>query len=157
MLKNIQRLIATVFQNRSLILSNAASGTHEKGAISFKAASAISQKYCFGALTSNANEIDLAGIGSSTRAIAVISDEADAAGDFVNASVIGATGSTMQVTAGASISIGDTITADANSLGVPVSAQSAGTYYVYGIALSAAAAGELVEFAPITGATETVA
>jgi len=155
-MKLLQTLLS-VLQNRSTILCNTAAGTHANGAVSFTAATAIDQKYCFGALTSNAGEIALAGSGLSTRAIGVISDEADQAGDYVNTSIIGATGSTMKVTAGGAIAVGDMLTSDADSLAVDVAEQSAGTYFVYGIALTPAAAGELVEFAPIAGATQTVA
>jgi hypothetical protein len=141
------------------ILSNVAEGTHPNGNLTYTASTAISSKYLFGAQTTTARQIALAGSGNTstgTRAIGVVTDEADSAADPVNVQILGSSGSTMKALAGGTIAIGSTITSDSSSMAVAVSAQSAGTYYVYGIALNAAAAGDYVEFTPVVGVTQTV-
>lgn len=144
--------------NETIILSNVAEGVHAQGNITYSAASVISSKYLFGKQTTSANQIDLAGSGntsSGARAIGVITDESEAAGDPVNVTVLGASGRTMKVQAGGTIAIGDLLTADSTSKAVAFSAQATGTYYIYGIALNAATSGGLVEFAPVAGVEKT--
>ncbi len=150
----IKQILKAMASRRTLILSNVATGIHAGGNITYLASAAISSKYLFGAAASTEGQIALAGsanTSSGKRAIGVITDEADAAGDPVNVTILGAAGATMKVTAAESITVGSLLTSNSASKAVKLSGQSAGTYFVYGIALTAAAAGELVEFAPTPG------
>ena len=154
----IKQLLNRMFM-KTIILSNSADGTHADGKMSYAAQAAISNKYCFGKLTTTAGQIALAGSGNTStgaRAIGVISDEADAANDYVGVSIIGE-GGTLKALASGSIAIGDFITSDASSQAVSFTAMSggAGTFYIYGIALTAASAGDRVEFVATPGLTQT--
>ncbi len=156
MLKTILHWIRS---HRTVILSNVAPGIHSGGNKTYLASTAIASKYLFGAAAATEGQIALAGSAdttSGTRAVGVITDEADAIGDPVNVTILGAAGATMKVQAAETITVGALLTSNSASKAVKLSTQSAGTYYVYGIALTSAAAGELVEFAPTPGLTQTV-
>lgn len=125
-------------------------GTHSEGNITFTAATAIKERYLFGALTNGATiKVSPAGAGNKTRAIGVITDSASA-GDPVNMQVMGSNAGTMKVLAGSSITAGDLITADSNSRACSYEASKTGSFFIYGIALSDASAGECVEFTPVS-------
>lgn len=145
---------------KRIILSNAVQdGIHEPGRVTFNAAAAITSKYLFGKLTSNTNEIALSGssnVSTGARAVGVITDEADAAADPVSVSLMGATGGTMRALAGGTFAVGDLVTANASSQAVTFASQPASaTYYIYGIAITPATSGTLVEFIPFAGVTAT--
>ncbi len=143
----------------TLILSNVAEGVHAEGRMTFTASSAISAKHLFGKPGSSAGQIALAGSGNTStgsRAIGVITDEAEEIGDAVSVSLMGASGSTLRALAGGAISIGSLLTSNTDSKAVDVALQSTGTYYVYGIALNAASSGGIVEFIPCVGVTQSV-
>lgn len=137
------------------IASNVAGGTHD-GNVTRLAESPLASKYLFGALGTTDTDITAAGSGDTTRAIGVITDEAASAGDPVNVALLGAVPGTQLALAGATISAGDQLTADANSRAVSATTQPAATYHIYGIALKDTAAGELVEFVATPGHTLTV-
>lgn len=145
---------------KTLILSNAiADGIHEPGRVTYTAAAAITSKFLFGRQTTTLGEIALSGSSNTStgaRAVGVITDEAEAAGDPVSVSLIGATGSTLRAVAGGNIAVGDLVTANASSQAVSFASQPASaTYFVYGIAITAATSGTLVEFIPTPGLTQT--
>lgn len=143
---------------KNLIIANTSpAGTTPGGQRTYLAEAAITSKFLFGQQGTAANEINLAGSGDTTsgaRAIGVITDEGGEH-DPVNVALLGATGSTMKVTAGGSISVGDLLTSNADSKARDYSDLTAGTYHIYGIALTAAASGELVEFLPTIGLEKT--
>ena len=155
----IKQLIKHLMR-KSLIMANvAADGIHGEGRVTYTAAAAISTKFLFGKQTTNAGEIALSGssnVSTGARAIGVITDEADAAGDPVSVSLIGATGSTMKVLAGGTFAIGDLVTANSSSQAVSFASQpTSATYYIYGIAIAPAVAGDRVEFVPTPGLTQS--
>ena len=156
MLKNIIKRI----MRKTMILSNVVpDGTHGEGRVTYTAAAAIATKFLFGRQTTNVGEIALSGSSNTStgaRAVGVITDEADAAGDHVSVSLMGATGSTLKVLAGGNFVVGDLVTANTSSQAVTFASQpTSATYYIYGIAITPAAAGERVEFIPTPGVTAT--
>lgn len=142
-----------------IIAANAApTGVTPSGQRTYLAENAITAKHLFGKQGTAANEIDLAGnsvTDTGSRPLGVITDEG-AADEPVNVALLGATGSTMMVTAGLAISPGDLLTSDGSSTARPLAERVPGTYYIAGIALTAAAAGELVEFLPTPGLEVTL-
>lgn len=145
---------------KTIILSNVVpDGIHGEGRVTYTAAAAISTKFLFGKQTANVGEIALSGssnVATGARAVGVIGDEADAAGDPVAVSLMGATGSTLKVLAGGTFVVGDLVTANSSSQAVTFASQPASaTYYIYGIAITPAASGERVEFIPTPGVTAT--
>mgnify|MGYP001213454239 CR=1 FL=1 len=156
-------MLKKIIQNlmrKSIILSNTVpDGIHGEGRVTYTAAAAISTKFLFGKQTANVGEIALSGSSNTStgaRAVGVICDEADAAGDHVSVSLMGATGSTMKVLAGGTFAVGDLVTANASSQAVTFASQpTSATYYIYGIAITPAVSGERVEFIPTPGVTAT--
>lgn len=151
-------LIRTLWE-RPITFSNVASqGTHEGGCLTVKAVEPIGMRYVFGSLDADGKYVSVASLGKTdhARAVGIITDEADAADDFINLQVLGAGSSTLVVVAGSDIEAGQLLTSNADGKAVPVNAQEAGTYFVYGIALRSAHEQELVEITPVVGVEKTI-
>ncbi|MDR1255771.1 MAG: DUF2190 family protein [Puniceicoccales bacterium] len=124
---------------KKLILSNGAEGTHA-GNITKAAETPIPQKYLLCKLNSDGT---VAISGAADYPIGVATDEAEAAGDFVNVALLGAS-DTVKILASEAIPAGEIVVADSGGEVKALPAAS-GTYYQVGIALNAVNANKLVE------------
>lgn len=145
-------------KNNTIILANCAHSTRAGGNTTYWAQTAITQRFLFGALGDEDTHIAIAGgakVGEHKRALGVITDEAEGVSDLVNVQILGSNDSTLQVLTGADIQAGDLITCDGSGKAVPLSAQEAGEYFIYGIALKTTKKGRTVEFTPTAGLEKT--
>lgn len=129
----------------TLCLANIGEGQHE-GNITKRSDAVIASRYLLAKIGSDANHVNLAGVGDIP--LGVITDEAAAIEDIVNVALFGASECTLKVQAAAAIAQGDFVVAGAAGQirTLPV---AAGTYYIIGRALTAAAAqGDIVEIDP---------
>jgi hypothetical protein len=132
--------------SRYVTAANAvAAGTHAEGNVPRLLESAAASRYLLAIQGTAATEVDIA--GADAVPLGIITDEGSA-GDTVNVQMLGAGAGTMLVLAGGDVSPGDSLSCGANGKAVDASAQAAGDHPVFGIALTAGADGELVEFAP---------
>lgn len=124
---------------------NIAEGTRA-GSFTAKAAAAITSRYLLVKPTTNKLEVAIA--GASDFPIAQVDDEAAAAGDLVNANLLGLSDRTLLMVASEAIALDDEIYTAANGK-VQDLPTAAGTYYKVGRPLSTASAdGELIEVIP---------
>ena len=91
-------------------------------------------------------------VSGGTNALGVITDGGAAESDVA---ILGAFAGTLRGKSAGTIAVGDKLVVDSNGK-VKALPSAAGTYTVVGIAIEAAAADELVEFAPLTPAAVTV-
>ena len=92
-------------------------------------------------------------LSGGTNALGVITEGGAAESDIA---VLGSFGGILRGKASGTIVVGDKLVVDSDGK-VKALPATAGTYTVVGIALEAAVADELVEFAPLTPASVTVA
>lgn len=134
--------------------SNAAAGTHKGANVNRFASAAIGTKYLLG--KKGAGDLDIAVCSvAGERSLGVITDEARAAGDEVNVAMHGGADGSRLVRAGGNIAVGDELTSLANAKAQKLPA-AAGTYWIFGEALSAGADGDLIEYAPCKAQPRTV-
>ena len=139
----VQFVGSAVAKFRAPCFANIAEGTHER-AINLLTDAAVSTRYLIGKFGTDASHVAVA--GTADIAIGVITDEADAAEDSVAVALLGSTGETRKAVASAAIAAGAFITSAASGK-VRTLPTAAGTYYILGIALTAAAAdGDVIEF-----------
>lgn len=106
----------------------------------------VSSRYLLGKIGTGPSNIAIA--GAADKPIGIITDEA-AVGDIIDVDFLGSARETKIMVASAAIAAGDFLMPAANGQVATLSA-SAGTYYVVGRALkAAAAAGDLIEVDPI--------
>ncbi len=129
-----------------IALANIAEGTHLDGKVTYLADAALSTRHLVGKIGSDASHV--AACGTSDIPLGTITDEATAAEDPVSVSVFGAAPGTRRGVASAAITAGDMVVPAASGK-LRTLPGSAGTYYICGRALTAAAAdGDVIEFAP---------
>lgn len=130
-------------------------GTHQGGRVTRFAEAAIGTKYLLGKKGTGDRDIAVCSVAGE-RSLGVITDEAKAAGDEVDLATHGGADGTRLVRAGGNIAVGDELTSLANAKAQKLPA-AAGTYWVFGEALTAGADGDLVEYAPCKAIPRTVA
>ncbi|OAM89337.1 DUF2190 family protein [Termitidicoccus mucosus] len=137
------------FCHRRLVTAcNIAEGTHA-GRITKFAGAAIGESYLLGKFGADANHVVPA--AAADKPIGVITDQAEAAEDPVNVSLLGSSDTTILVRAAGEIAAGSYVVPAAAGR-VQALPAAAGTYILVGRALTAAAAaGDLVEIDPIAG------
>lgn len=126
--------------------ANIAEGVHGDGQITKLADAAFTARYLLAKIGSDIGHVALA--GTADVPLGVITDEAAAAEDLVNVSLLGASLGTQRMVASAAITAGDLVVSAASGKirTLPV---ATGTYHIIGRALNAAAAdGDVVEIAP---------
>lgn len=128
-------------------------GIHHEGKKSFKLANTVRSGKHFGLLIGD--KVDLAGNGSINRPVCVIND-CGSVGDDVIVHIFGSNASTMEVSAGGDINVGDLITSDQYSRAVNIADLGAGTYNICGVAVSNALPGDYLEFSPTLGLEKTI-
>ena len=135
-------------------LANIAEGTHE-GAVTYKADAVISTRFLLGKIGTDSAHVNLA--GAADIPIGVITDEASEIEDGVNVNLLGSSKSTQKMVAGAAIAAGAFVVPTAGGKVITLPA-SAGTYYIVGRALGAAAADDdEIEVDPIPCVQRVVA
>ena len=92
-------------------------------------------------------------VSGGTNALGVITDGGATESDVA---ILGTFAGTLRGKASGTVAVGDKLVVDSDGKVKPLPA-TAGTYTVVGIALEACVADELVEFAPLTPASVTVA
>lgn len=144
-----QRAMQWLFAPRScyggsrLVACNIAEGTHE-GAINKLTDAAITTRHLLYRRGSDDNHIAAAAASDTLAPIGTVDDEASAAEENVAVQILGK-GSTKRMVASEAIVIGDEVWTAAGGK-VQDRTASAGTYWIVGIALSAAGAdGDIIE------------
>lgn len=141
-----------------LIASNSTTGAYSEGNMTFTAESAFNERYLFSHIHSGkkASPAGKGDVASGKRALGIATDIASV-NQPINVQIFGSNASTMKVVAGGTITAGDFLTSDAASKAINYqTATAAGTHFIYGIALSDAAPGQLVEFTPTPGLEKTL-
>ena len=131
-----------------LIIANSSVGTHA-GNITKPAHGAISTKYLLGTLGEPVSgESSIAICGSTDLPLGVITDEAASQGEFVNVALLGGS-DTLLAVANSVVTEGSIlIPADGGKVSpLPGAGASDAIHVVIGVALTAAAANQIVEFA----------
>ncbi len=128
---------------------------HLTGNITKKATAAIAIRYTFVKFGADVDHIAVA--GTADIAIGSCTDEPSAAEETCNVAIHGATQGTLSVTASGVIAIGDFIVTDTGGKARSFTGLGAGTYYLQGRALTAAAADlDVIEYAPIPAVQRVV-
>ena len=121
-------------------------GTHHGGKLSRYAASAFTARHLLCKI--GADETHVALCGAADIPLGLCDDEAEAAEDPINVVALGSSEGTLKARASAAIALGAMVVPDANGK-VRTLPAAAGTYYIIGRALTAAAAdGDELEIAP---------
>lgn len=137
--------IVSRFGKAPAIAANVSQGIHA-GHVTYLADGAIAAKHLFVEVGSDASHVAVCNAATDIP-LGVVTDEAPAAEDPVNVALLGSASTTLRAKAGANISAGAFLTTadDGEAVALPT---AAGTYYIVGRAITAASAGELVEFDP---------
>lgn len=126
--------------------ANVAEGTHCEGVKTYKTDAAFSSRFLLVKVGSDVDHIDVC--GASDIPLGINTDSAAAAEEEVAIALFGAAEGTRRVVASAAITLGDMVVAAASGK-VKTLPGSAGTYYIIGRAIKAAAAdGDVIEIAP---------
>ena len=129
-----------------MALANVAEGQSLTGLKNFAADVVVAGRYRIGKIGSSAANITL--IAAVTdKPLAIMQDEAAAIGDYMNCAVLGATVGTLKVALNSTVALGDTLTVDATGYARTLPTAD-GTYWIFGAALQAGVAGDIIEFAP---------
>lgn len=136
----------SVERGRRVIAVNVAEGTRDTGARNYRADAAHVAPFLFVKVGSDAAHAAVIAAVTDVP-LGVTRDQPDAAEDLFAVDLFGCTAGTKLALTGGVIAAGNEISSDAAGKAV-VLPTAAGTYYVVGRALSAAASGGLVEFVP---------
>jgi len=121
------------------------SGVHGFGCLTKRTDGAITTRYLIGKRGSDDLHV-VPCSSSSDLPYCVLTDEAVAAEDLINAQVLGQGDATQLVVAGGTIAFGDFLVTDAAGKAIKLPT-APGTYFIIGMALEAAVANDHVEFA----------
>ena len=131
---------------RRIHCANIGEGQHD-GVITYKTDAASAPRFLLGKIGTDAAHVAVSGIGDIP--LGVITDEAAAAEELVTLALFGSYDTTLKVVASGAIVAGAFVVGDAGGK-VRTLPVTAGTYYIVGRALNAAAAdGDIVEIDPI--------
>jgi hypothetical protein len=128
-----------------LALANVAEGQSLTGLKTYISDSTFGTRYRLGKTGSAATNVAI--INAATdKPRSVVIDEG-VAGDAVSCAILGATVGTLKIALNSTVAEGDTLTPDATGYG-RVLPTADGTYWIFGTALQAGVAGDVIEFAP---------
>lgn len=130
---------------RHLLAANIAEGQSLTGMKSYAATSAFATRFRLGKLGANAQSITIV-TAATDKPLAVVTDEG-AIGDYVSGQLLGGTVGTQKVALNSTVGLGDSLTPDATGYARTLPTAD-GVYWVFGIALQAGVAGEVIEFLP---------
>ena len=136
----------TLRPRRRAAFANIAEGTHH-GHITKMADGAITTRFLFAKRGSDDDHVTPC-TAASDIPIGVLTDEAAAAGDYVDVALFGSADETRKITLGGTVAQGDFLVTDTagKAQKLPV---ASGTYYIVGRALSPGVSGDVIEFDPI--------
>lgn len=134
-------------------LANTSGGAiHPNGLITLIPDVQIATKYLLGKIGSDAQHVDLCGVGDIP--LGVIQDSTDTAGatDLVTGLAVahfGSASATRKVAINSNVAKGDLLVPGAGSYAKTLPTGGQGKFYVFGKALQAGGAGDVIEFDPI--------
>lgn len=136
-----------LFRGNLVVCCNIAEGVHGDGCVAKLTDAAIALRNVLVKIGSDISHVAVTTAGTEIP-LGVVNDEASAAEENVNVILLGQKQGTVLMVASTVITAGDLLQAAANGKVAPVGTGGAGTYYIVGRALNAAAAdGDLVEVA----------
>jgi hypothetical protein len=136
------------------VFANSVPATHF-GSVTRLTDVAVGTRFLLGKVGSDAAHVALC--GATDVPLGVIDDTASDAGEDVSVQLLGCADSTLRMVASAAVSAGSPVYAAASGK-VRVLPSSAGTYYLVGIALTAATAdGQVIEVDPVAAVRTVVA
>lgn len=139
-------------KNKSIIIANCSLGTHAEGKITYISSGPVKERYLLGTIKDKKATL----AGRNVRAIGILTDTAETF-DPINMVILGSNIGTLKVRASMPINPGDLIAPDNAGRAANFASLPEGTHHIAGIALTQAAAGELVEFTPTLGLEKTIA
>lgn len=128
-----------------MALANVAEGQSLTGLKTYISDSTFGTRYRLGKTGSAATNVAI--INAATdKPRSVVIDEG-VAGDAVSCAILGATVGTLKIAINSTVAEGDTLTPDATGYGRTLPTAD-GVYWIFGTALQAGVAGDIIEFAP---------
>ncbi len=136
------------FNPHRLIAANVGEGVHTEGILGLRASNPFTTRWLLGKWGADARHVDICGAGDLPLGVVGDGGVSSLAEDPINVHVLGATVGSKRAIASEAIALTDELYTAANGKvqNLPV---GAGTYYKVGRPLTTAAAdGDLIEFAP---------
>ena len=128
-----------------MALANVAEGQSLTGLKTYISDSTFGTRYRLGKTGSAATNVAI--INAATdKPRSVVTDEG-VSGDAVTCAMLGATVGTLKIAINSTVAEGDTLTPDATGYGRTLPTAD-GTYWIFGTALQAGVAGDIIEFVP---------
>jgi hypothetical protein len=127
------------------LAANVAEGQSLTGMKSYSADAAFATRFRLGKIGSSASAINIVS-AATDKPLAVVTDEA-AIGDYITGGLLGGTVGTQKVALNSTVALGDALTPDAAGYARTLPTAD-GVYWVFGNALQAGVAGDVIEFLP---------
>jgi hypothetical protein len=146
-MKKLIEMVRRIAVRNRVICCNIAEGVHGDGCIAKLSDAAMTLRNVLVKIGSDIGHVAVTTAGTEIP-LGVVNDEASAAEENINVQLLGSKAGTVLMVASAPVTAGDLLQAAASGKVATLGTGGAGTYYIVGRALNAAAAdGDLIEVA----------